>query len=150
MPNWTYNEVTITTKSKKDLDVFIKQVKGKDNDFDFEKIEPIPKDIFRGNLGRKEKEKYGKKNWYDWSWENWGTKWNSCDTSFERVSDTEAFYMFNTAWCPPTGIYEAIGNIYSGQVKDCPSIDIDWYCLDEDDDTNGEGYSMESFHEENN
>ena len=148
MPNWTNNEVTITAKSKKDLDVFIKQVKGKDNDFDFEKIEPMPKDIFRGNLKIKEKEKYGKKNWYDWSRANWGTKWNSCDTSFQRVSDTTAFYIFDTAWCPPTGIYEAIVNIYSGQVKDCPSIDIDWHCLDEDDDTDGEGYSMESVYGE--
>jgi len=146
MPNYTYNEVTITAKSKKDLDIFIKQVKGNDNDFDFEKIEPMPKDIFRGNLGINEKEKYGKKNWYDWSLANWGTKWNSCDTSFERVSDTTAFYMFITAWSPPTGIYESIGNIYSGQVKDCPAVYVDWHCLDEDDDTNGEGYSMESFY----
>ena len=40
--------------------------------FDFEKVIPIPEDIYRGNLGQTERELYGKKNWYDWSVWNWG------------------------------------------------------------------------------
>ena len=55
MPNWTTNEVTITAKSAKDLSKFIETIKTEDNPFDFQKIEPMPKNIFRGNLGTKEK-----------------------------------------------------------------------------------------------
>lgn len=64
---------------------------------DFEKIIAPPANIFRGNLGEKERkecEEKGIPNWYDWNYENWGTKWNSY--SCERISlDT---YSFETAW----------------------------------------------------
>ena len=142
MPNWTTNEVTITAESKKDLTTFIKQIKSKDNPFDFDRIEPMPETVFQGNLGMKQREKYGRNNWYDWSWDNWGTKWNSCQAMAERLSATEIFYQFDTAWCPPVKIYEALSNIYSGQVGGCPSVKIEWHCLDEDDDTGGEGYDI--------
>ena len=59
MPNWTTNEVTVTAKSAKDLSKFIKQIESEDNPFDFEKIEPMPENIFRGNLGQKEREIHG-------------------------------------------------------------------------------------------
>jgi len=143
MPNWTNNEITITTKSKKDLDIFMKLVKGKDNDFDFDKIEPMPDNIFQGNLGQKEREEHGRNNWYDWSWDNWGTKWNSCQTQATRLDDTKAFFIFDTAWSPPVPIYEALGNIFSGQVGGFPLVKIQWHCLDEDDDTQGEGYAIQ-------
>ena len=58
MPNWTTNEVTITAESKKDLTNFIKQIKSKDNPSDFDKIEPMPKNIYRGNLGQKERNQH--------------------------------------------------------------------------------------------
>tara|TARA_R100001530_G_C4306335_1_gene151775 strand:- start:75 stop:503 length:429 start_codon:yes stop_codon:yes gene_type:complete len=142
MPNWTTNEVTITAESKKDLTTFMKQIKSKNNPFDFDKIEPMPKNLFMGNLGREEERKYGKNNWYHWSIENWGTKWNSCSTMVERLSPTEVFYQFDTAWSPPLRIWEAILNIYSGQVKGSPKIKIEWHCLDEDDSTCGDGYFL--------
>ena len=111
MPNWTTNEVTITAESKKDLKTFVKQIRSKDNPFDFDRIEPMPKNIFRGNLGDKERKEHGKNNWYDWACENWGTKWNSCSTMAKRLSETEIFYQFDTAWSPPIPIWEALGNI---------------------------------------
>lgn len=40
--------------------------------------------------------RYGAKDWYDWSWANWGTKWNSYDGSLG--DDGMSFY---TAWEPP-------------------------------------------------
>lgn len=39
-------------------------------------------------------EKYGHATWYDWSIENWGTKWNSSEC--EKVGENE--YDFTTAW----------------------------------------------------
>ena len=143
MPNWTTNEVTITANSKKDLTAFINNVKSKESPFDFEKVKPMPDYIFRGNLGDKERELHGNNNWYDWSWKNWGTKRNSCGVMAERLSETQIFYQFDTAWCPPLGIFNALSNIYSGEVDGYPEIYIEWHCTDEDDHTEGEGYEIE-------
>jgi hypothetical protein len=40
--------------------------------------------------------KYGADNWYDWSLQNWGTKWN-CSDAFIN----ESGMSFTTAWSPP-------------------------------------------------
>ena len=142
MPNWTQNEVTIKTKTKAKLDKIIEAINSAENVFDFDLIKPMPKNLYMGSLGREEEKKYGKNNWYHWSIENWGTKWNSCDAAKTRLSDTEVFYQFDTAWSPPLRIWEALLNIYSGQVKGCPKIKIEWHCLDEDDSTCGDGYFL--------
>lgn len=44
-------------------------------------------------------EKYGATDWYDWSIEHWGTKWNSCNT---MVSEDGKTVWFDTAWAPST------------------------------------------------
>jgi hypothetical protein len=41
--------------------------------------------------------KHGTTNWYDWSIENWGTKWGAYDTHFEE----NGCYSFSSAWSPP-------------------------------------------------
>ena len=71
--------------------------------FTFEKVLPMPKDIYRGDLGQAEREKYGDKNWYDWSIEHWGTKWDCRDTYINgnRVE-------FTTAWDFPLGAMKAL------------------------------------------
>ena len=42
------------------------------------------------------KKKYGADNWYDWSINNWGTKWNAYDI---HIVDDQV--TFNTAWSTP-------------------------------------------------
>ncbi len=37
---------------------------------------------------------YGYPNWYEWSYANWGTKWNACHT----VYDNSNVVIFDTAW----------------------------------------------------
>ena len=64
MPNWTSNSVLFVGKEKQ-LKTLQTMLKSKDNEFDFNNIIPMPKNIFRGNLGKEEEEKYGKNNWYD-------------------------------------------------------------------------------------
>jgi hypothetical protein len=44
---------------------------------------------------------YGSRHWYDWSIENWGTKWNASDTERDDDCDSVIEYTFNTAWAPP-------------------------------------------------
>jgi len=46
---------------------------------------------------------HGHPTWYEWRWENWGTKWNTSDiTRTETKSSLR--YRFNTAWDQPVPI----------------------------------------------
>lgn len=48
-------------------------------------------------------EKYGANNWYDWTTENYGTKWDIYDQSDAwRVMPESIEIHFNSAWSPPT------------------------------------------------
>lgn len=46
-------------------------------------------------------DKYGYYDWYDWSYANWGTKWNACDCV---INLNEGWVEFETAWCMPEPI----------------------------------------------
>ena len=127
MPNWTENNVLFVGK-KEQLKTLKTMLKSKDNDFDFNNIVPMPKNIFRGLLGREEEEKYGKNNWYHWSIDNWGTKWNSVDTTVEENGSTLS-YNFMTAWDCPREIVNALMRMRKAILKD---ISINWDCVHED------------------
>jgi hypothetical protein len=61
---------------------------------------PSDKQAAYDRLYAQNKEKYGFKDWYDWSTANYGTKWGDYEGDLERVSDTEVTYTFTTAWAP--------------------------------------------------
>lgn len=64
---------------------------------------------------------YGHTTWYDWSCENWGTKWNSYDN--EQVdADT---ILFSTAWSNPEPIMLKLSEMY-------PEATIEHWWADED------------------
>lgn len=78
-----------------------------DLSLDFNKILPTPSDDELGEVD----------GWYDWRIENWGTKWNVCDTfcfSINKIDDdlAELTTVFNTAWTPPTKIYDHLFEKY--------------------------------------
>ena len=50
-------------------------------------------------------QRYGWKDWYDWSIENWGTKWNACDV---HVDDENQVIEFETAWSMPDGVLKEV------------------------------------------
>lgn len=102
--------------------------------FDFEKIVPMPENIFRGNLGQKEREMYGADNWYDWSCKNWGTKWNSY--SGEWYNEGESI-QFDTAWSTPEPIYRAL-------TRKFPNLDFEVKFADEDMGNNCGGFAYDS------
>lgn len=121
MPNWTYNTINVRASNKQALTKFIKKyfVKDENNElrFDFNKVIPQPKtkeecpkeyicdceeehieDTRGGNWF----------NWYKWNNQNWGTKWNACDTRIDYQNDNELEFSFDTAWCCPHPIFRLL------------------------------------------
>lgn len=130
MPNHVYSTIT-AYGSEPDIIKIKKELKGKEKDqhLSFENIIPVPKHIFQGNLGQKEKEKYGRNNWFDWNCDNWGTKWNAYSqpeddpkifgeaNSLKFIKDKEntpavITYNFCTAWSPVPKILESLSEKY--------------------------------------
>jgi len=67
-------------------------------------------------------------DWWNWRNNNWGTKWNLVPSSegnltgYEIVEQSEDLIQleFETAWSPPSGIYDAIYEKY-------PDITVSWF-----------------------
>lgn len=94
MPNWCSNTLIIKGKTK-DISKLIKQVEITESEgtelhaknfFSFHKI--IPRPVSEDS------------NWYNWNCDNWGTKWDSCETSvsLDWEDSGEIIYCFETAW----------------------------------------------------
>lgn len=109
MPNNVANRIYFYGDQDKIEQIF-DAIKGDKLDFyiDFEKIIPMPDNIYRGPLGSEEYGKYGNNNWYDWSIENWGTKWNA----YRQERNGNELY-FETAWNMPFLIYKKLAQICS-------------------------------------
>lgn len=55
--------------------------------------------------------KYGYKDWYDWSRNNWGTKWDAFETSVD-FDDTTICLTFQTAWSTPEPVFFELAEQY--------------------------------------
>jgi hypothetical protein len=129
MPNNTDVRVYIDHPSKKRIDDMVNIFEG---ERPFDMIIPMPDDIIRDNLTYEMRKKSNGRNWYDWSCENWGTKWDAYEVRVQRLSDTSMYVMMETAWSPPIPVFrkleemgfkiEAIfldeGHMYVGQYID--------------------------------
>ena len=127
MPNHVKNTLSFSGDPKK-----ISEMKEKiKNDeyglgtIDFEKIIPMPENIYRGDLGPSEMKKYGENNWYNFRTGHWGTKWNAY--GFEDYIDysKDETLMFQTAWSAPHPVIEQLAKMY-------PDITITHKWADED------------------
>ena len=70
---------------------------------------------------------YGASNWYDWSINNWGTKWGAydVDANFDRVElDGCAVVRFQTAWSLPEPIFAELADLY-------PELTFEIRCCEE-------------------
>ena len=115
MPNWVSTTLTVRG-SEEEIKRFTNGIK--DSKI-LESYVPCPAELHEtvaGYVGddkaeehRKQQEsniaKYGHKDWYDWSYDNWGTKWGDCDTDISEPMvfsdgswEVQARYM--TAWGP--------------------------------------------------
>lgn len=70
---------------------------------------------------------YEHPDWYTWRNANWGTKWNlvpakggSVDGYSVDITKDYINLTFDTAWSPPDGIYDAIGDRY-------PDLSVNWF-----------------------
>jgi len=64
---------------------------------------------------------YGYDNWYDWSCDKWGTKWDTKDVTLDDYwEDGELQYNFDTPWGPPEGVYSLL-------IKNFPDLTITWF-----------------------
>lgn len=169
MPNWTQNEVTFssakTTNIKKIKEIFEKgspfgqlikepnwstvPLKGNELSNRFskqllgEKGElPIIEEHKLNNGEVMKLFKFKSTNvqdtrWYNWRLEKWDTKWDvpKDDIEITEVNNGHIVIGFDTAWSPPISIYKKLRDKF----KD---VKITWWAIDEDDDTNGEGYYL--------
>lgn len=110
MPNWCNNSITITG-STETIKTLWEQATAEDGGL-LNAMVPQPDNIFKGNLGQKEREQCaedGVPNWYDWNVENWGTKWDVSTEGleFEDNGDGTASITgwFDSAWSPPIDAY---------------------------------------------
>ena len=141
MPNWTYNNVQFIGKTEDNVKQLQTMLKSDDNEFDFNNVIPMPNELsdtvsgsenakpeWQKEQSKKLKAKYGADNWYDWSINNWVTKWNACNTEVE-LNENVLNYTFETAWDAPREIVRALEHMKETILKD---ISIDWNCTHED------------------
>ena len=128
MPNWTHNTLRVEASPQK-IKELKKKFKSKKSVFDFNKILPMPRNSkkFKAKGDLTPEDMSDGNNWYVWSANNWGTKWNSRDAVINDESDTHVEYSFDTAWDAPRGISQALceGDILKG------CTDVDWSCSHE-------------------
>lgn len=100
---------------------FLEQIVREFSDITQEDLEDVVKDKealankYQNNLVN-----FGYLHWYDWSVDNWGTKWNSseCRLVQEKVSvlngktKYKCVYQFETAWAPPVPVIEQLSKRY--------------------------------------
>lgn len=91
---------------------------------DFNKITPRPPWVYRGAIDSSIEEKYGADNcWYNWSVNNWGTKWNAYFQPDKR--STEDTIFFTTAWNSPIELIHKLSWIF-------PNVELCLSWADED------------------
>ena len=115
MPNWVSTSLSVQG-SEKELQRFID---GITDSKILESYVPCPEELHAtvaGYVGedkaeehRRQQEaniaKYGYPNWYDWAYDNWGTKWGDCDTDIAFPlqfgnGTWELQVNYQTAWGP--------------------------------------------------
>jgi hypothetical protein len=121
MPNWCNNTVEVYHPDPAKLKALVEAFNdGKMCNF----IHPVPEDlhIVAGRVGddndpkqialeaaeKSNLEKHGYATWYDFCVSEWGTKWDveAYDTVELTEGQTDVTLCFDSAWSPPTKVYE--------------------------------------------
>jgi hypothetical protein len=109
MPNWCHNQMVIGHSDTKVFKKFLHDAgldkPGKDQQFDFNAVIPMPKEI------REAADKRENDDWYDWSVANWGCKWSAFEVESLTDGDHANTFIgirFDTPWDPPRGIVKKL------------------------------------------
>jgi hypothetical protein len=130
MPNWcdNYFEFRVPTSSSKAFTDFADAFNSKERPehgllnvlFPMPKHQPdVNKPNFffaTGGLGKEQQDIYGKNNWYDWSNNFWGTKWDLDLSSISYTIDGDYVYFIGfalSAWSPPVQAFMNSGVEFS-------------------------------------
>lgn len=123
MPNYVSNRVIIRHEDTKKLLILAEAYTERNL---FSTILPCPTGLLGTPSGRyadpekqaamekeqaENRKEYGYSTAYEWRVENWGTKWEAITNEGDLLyndGDDEIVLEFETAWCPPTGIYKAL------------------------------------------
>ena len=99
------------------LDEIEEKYKGKDNNLHY--FRSLANQAQTREYSDNLKKMYGADNWYDWAFEQWGTKGNP-NESYCEDGGWILKYDFDTAWCPPEPICSVLRDMF-------PSLTITWF-----------------------
>jgi hypothetical protein len=150
MPNWVYNNVSVSG-TKETIEAFYekatathpetfdketgKVIYTENPEFSFWNFVSPPKEAvesgeYFGTHGFSDGESQGDTpvNWYNWNNENWNTKWDACDTHSETTinkdGSADISISYSTAWSIPEPVMEAM-------VKQHPELTFSFSCEEE-------------------
>lgn len=76
-------------------------------------------------------------DWYHWSIDNWGTKWNAYDISIVRKDSSKVEIVFNTAWSFPLPVFTKMQEMFPELVFTTYSVDEGWIFVSHGETQNG-------------
>jgi hypothetical protein len=85
-----------------------------------------PEALESGRKALEALEQTGCYDWYDWSVENWGSKWNSYRFEIKYEDNDQLSFHFDTAWSFPTPIFEKLAGMFPTLRFDCACFDEMW------------------------
>lgn len=155
MPNWVSNSWRMVAPTKARLDQIISECCDADGTLVFNKIHPYPKDydiissampifkvpqplrsfsytydqVWARTVVKYLSNMHGWESLREWMSANWDVDTRMGEHRFERHSDTEIHFMFDTAWTWPLGLAETIRGRYPDVV-----FEIEYNYNDGDED----------------
>ena len=125
MPNWCSNTLQISG-DKEQLEMFKQKSiikSGMDVDiFVMDGCVPMPEELaICEDMTPEQKAerivKYGYDNWFDWRFENWGTKWDAQEPYITEEEDGLTI-NFDTAWSPAIPYIKQVAKMYPDLIFD--------------------------------
>lgn len=125
MPNWCESDLYVYGEDReKVVELLAGEVDGQATALDFNKIIPMPEvlreTVAGSGLSAAQQaacdaavKATGYRDWYDWSYANWGTKWNASGIEIENQPEKKRLKIsFRTAWAPPHPVIEKLAAMF--------------------------------------
>lgn len=120
MPNWCANSLILTHENP---EMIARAVAAAEDGKLCETFVPCPAELLdtdsswssddktQAELEKRQADnvdKYGYPTWYEWSIDNWGTKWDPDVHAVAREDANTASFAFDSAWSPPVEFYQKL------------------------------------------